>query len=69
MASDIQFVGDELTGILAESAAMVAVMRLIDRAAQGDTPILLMGESGTGKSCWLERCTRRARARVVHFSR
>jgi DNA-binding NtrC family response regulator len=40
---------DELTGILAESAAMRAVMQLIDRAAACDTPILLVGESGTGK--------------------
>ena len=44
-----QPVGDELTGILAESRAMRAVMRLIDRAALRDTPILLVGESGTGK--------------------
>jgi two-component system response regulator AtoC len=42
-------VGHELTGILAESGAMRAVMRLIDRAAQCDTPVLLVGESGTGK--------------------
>jgi transcriptional regulator with PAS, ATPase and Fis domain len=38
-----------LTGILAESRAMRAVMQLIDRAAFSDTPILLVGESGTGK--------------------
>jgi DNA-binding NtrC family response regulator len=42
-------VGDELTGILAESRAMRAVMELIDRAALCATPILLVGESGTGK--------------------
>jgi CheY-like chemotaxis protein len=40
---------DELTGILAESAAMRGVMQLVDRAAACDTPILLVGESGTGK--------------------
>jgi two-component system, NtrC family, response regulator HydG len=49
MASNVQFVGDELTGILADSPAMLAVMRLIDRAAVCDTPVLLVGESGTGK--------------------
>ena len=38
-----------MTGILAESRAMRAVMQLIDRAAFSDTPILLVGESGTGK--------------------
>jgi transcriptional regulator with PAS, ATPase and Fis domain len=38
-----------LTGILAESRAMRAVMQLIDRAAFSDTPVLLVGESGTGK--------------------
>jgi len=38
-----------MTGILAESRAMRAVMWLIDRAALCDTPILLVGESGTGK--------------------
>ena len=51
MASDaIVLVTEEvLTGILAESRAMRAVMQLIDRAAFSDTPILLVGESGTGK--------------------
>ena len=51
MGSDaIVLVTEEvLTGILAESRAMRAVMQLIDRAAFSDTPVLLVGESGTGK--------------------
>jgi DNA-binding NtrC family response regulator len=36
-------------GIIAESLAMGTVMAIIERAAVGDSPVLLLGESGTGK--------------------
>jgi len=41
--------GDEADGILAESRTMLQVISLIDRAARRDTPVLLVGDSGTGK--------------------
>lgn len=37
-------------GLVARSEAMRRVLELADRAARADTPILLTGESGTGKS-------------------
>ena len=37
-------------GLVAKSAAMRQVLDLAQRAAKSDTPILLTGESGTGKS-------------------
>ena len=41
--------GGEANGILAESRTMQQVISLIDRAARRDTPVLLVGDSGTGK--------------------
>lgn len=40
----------EHRGIIAESAAMKEVLSVLARAAQSDATILLLGESGTGKS-------------------
>jgi len=40
----------DLSGIVAESAAMKEVLGILARAAMSDATILLLGESGTGKS-------------------
>ena len=41
---------DAFHGILGKSAAMVQVFDLISSAAQSEAPVIIYGESGTGKS-------------------
>ena len=38
-----------LSGVVAESAAMQEILRLASRLAEAKSPVLLEGESGTGK--------------------
>jgi DNA-binding NtrC family response regulator len=41
--------GPELAGVVAVSAAMRDLLKLASRLAEGRTPVLVQGESGTGK--------------------
>jgi DNA-binding NtrC family response regulator len=68
--ADAQPLADDLTGILAESVAMRAVMRLIDRAASCATRLSFWSaRAARERSCWLERYTGRVLERQGRFSR
>ena len=41
--------GPELAGVVAASPAMRDLLKLASRLAEGRTPVLIQGESGTGK--------------------
>jgi DNA-binding NtrC family response regulator len=59
---------ESLTGIVAESAAMRAVLRDAYRVAKSDANVLLTGESGTGKDVvaqFIHRCSLRCDRQFV----
>ncbi|MBM3216853.1 sigma-54-dependent Fis family transcriptional regulator [Candidatus Poribacteria bacterium] len=61
----------DLDGIVAESPAMQDVLSVLDRAAPTDATILLLGESGTGKSMlsgWVHRRSARSAGPFVSVS-
>lgn len=51
--------GESLERLLAASPSLAPALRGIERAARADTPILILGESGTGRS---------SLARAVHYA-
>jgi hypothetical protein len=50
------------------SAASLEVKRRARRSASTDSPVLLLGETGTGKSCWPRRSTALRRGRTRRSS-
>jgi DNA-binding NtrC family response regulator len=48
-------------GILGESESLVEAIRLLDGLASGDKPLLILGETGTGKELAARRCHRLSR--------
>ncbi len=49
--------------LVAKSAAMQEVVRLVERATEGDFPVLLLGEAGSGKSLIAETIHRNSERR------
>ncbi|MCH8180610.1 MAG: nitric oxide reductase transcriptional regulator NorR [Proteobacteria bacterium] len=59
------------TGIIGHSAALQQVLHEVDVVAQSDLPVLLMGETGTGKELFAQRVherSARAKGPMVHVN-
>ena len=59
------------TGIIGHSTALQAVLHEVDVVAQSDLPVLLMGETGTGKELFAQRVherSARAKGPMVHVN-
>ncbi|MBH1986991.1 MAG: nitric oxide reductase transcriptional regulator NorR [Burkholderiales bacterium] len=59
------------TGIIGHSAALQRVLHEVDVVAQSDLPVLLMGETGTGKELFAQRVherSARAKGPMVHVN-
>lgn len=54
-------------GLIGSSGAMQEVMVLVDRAARGDQPVLLLGEPGVGKESLAEEIHRRSNSAAGPF--
>src|SRR5690606_25863853 len=59
------------TGIIGHSSALQQVLHEVDVVAQSDLPVLLMGETGTGKELFAQRVhasSARAKGPMVHVN-
>lgn len=59
------------TGIIGHSSALQRVLHEVDVVAQSDLPVLLMGETGTGKELFAQRVherSARAKGPMVHIN-
>lgn len=63
--------GGVRTGLIGHSAALQQVLHEVDVVAQSDLPVLLMGETGTGKELFAQRVharSARAKGPMVHVN-
>ncbi len=70
-ASDAPMPAGVRTGIIGHSAALQQVLHEVDVVAQSDLPVLLMGETGTGKELFAQRVhtsSARAKGPMVHVN-
>jgi len=62
-AENLLLRGDHTPDLIAKSRAMEPVLRLLERVAPSDAPVLILGENGTGKSLFA-RCLHEASLRA-----
>ena len=70
-ASDVPLPAGVRTGIIGHSTALQAVLHEVDVVAQSDLPVLLMGETGTGKELFAQRVherSARSKGPMVHIN-
>ncbi len=62
VAGELTSNGDGFQGIIGQSAALQKVLRMVEHVAPGDSTVLLLGETGTGKELVaraIHHCSRR----------